>query len=294
MNEAGAISGRAKAAVRGLSPTDFNRIVEAGLAEQSALLPRIGPAETPVEEERFRDERAPFVFDEAPEMVATLVSRVVRKRVFRQVVLRAYDERCAVTGLKLINGGDRAEVEAAHIRPVEANGPDIVSNGLALSGTAHWMFDRGLIGFDDDMRIIVSRQVNDPDSIHPIVNRTGRALLPHRAADRRHPQFVGWHQQSNANSHLILVGLAAHVLSWCAAMGARPKDVHMATWRRHILGSMPGDQKRRAQGDCDGSGPRARLSSDVHDQVEAIGILDYALDANGILPPWHQALVLTA
>ena len=59
--------------------------------------------------------------------------------------LRAYDARCAITGLKLINGGGRAEVAAAHIRPVEANGPDIISNGIALSATAHWMFDRGLI-----------------------------------------------------------------------------------------------------------------------------------------------------
>ncbi len=31
------------------------------------------------------------------------------------------------------------------VRLVEANGPDIVRNGLALSGTAHWIFDRGLI-----------------------------------------------------------------------------------------------------------------------------------------------------
>ncbi len=47
-------------------------------------------------------------------------------------MLRAYDERCAITGLKLINGRGRAEVAAAHIRPVEASGPDIVSNGCAL------------------------------------------------------------------------------------------------------------------------------------------------------------------
>ena len=61
-----------------------------------------------------------------------LASRIVRDRVFRRIVLRAYDERCAVSGLKLINGGGRAEVAAAHIRPVEADGPDIVSNGIAL------------------------------------------------------------------------------------------------------------------------------------------------------------------
>ncbi len=40
LNDQGRISGRAQAAVRGLSASDFNRIVEAGLAEGDALLPR--------------------------------------------------------------------------------------------------------------------------------------------------------------------------------------------------------------------------------------------------------------
>lgn len=191
LNEAGRISGRAQAAVRGLSTRDFNAIVQAGLAEEHSLLPRVD--EPPVME--FRDERMPYVFDHTRERVTSLVSRAVRDRVFRQVVLRAYDERCAVTGLKLINGGGRAEVEAAHVRPVEANGPDIVSNGLALSGTAHWMFDRGLIGLADDMSILVSRQANDPASIRSIINGSGQAILPQRDADRPHLQFVRWHRE---------------------------------------------------------------------------------------------------
>lgn len=191
LNEEGRISGRAQAAVRALSPSDFTRIVSAGLADENPLLPRTDLAVQPV----LREERAPFVLDEAQERVSAIVSRVVRDRVFRRIVLRAYDERCAVTGLKLINGGGRAEVEAAHIRPVEAKGPDIVSNGLALSGTAHWMFDRGLIGLDDDMRIIVSRQANDTDSIRSVINASGRVLVPKREADRPHPNFVQWHLQ---------------------------------------------------------------------------------------------------
>lgn len=192
LNEAGRISGRAQAAVRGLSASDFARIVDLGLAEANPLLPRVGPSE-PLS--TVREERTPFGFDETRERVSMLVSRVVRDRVFRRIVLRAYDERCAVTGLKLINGGGRAEVEAAHIRPVEADGPDIVSNGLALSGTAHWMFDRGLISLADDASILVSRQANDPDSIRSVINPTGRAILPSRPGDRPHPHFLRWHRE---------------------------------------------------------------------------------------------------
>ncbi|MFX5260735.1 HNH endonuclease, partial [Acinetobacter baumannii] len=84
----------------------------------------------------------------------------------------------------------RAEVAAAHIRPVEANGPDIISNGVALSGTAHWMFDRGLISLGDDLEILISRQTNDLDGVRSIINKTGRALAPHRISDRPHPHFL--------------------------------------------------------------------------------------------------------
>ncbi len=192
LNKAGRISGRAQAAVRELSAYDFNAIVDAGLSEEAPLLPRVGLSDAiPV----LREERTPFGFDETRLRVDMLVSRVVRDRVFRRIVLRAYDERCAITGLKLINGGGRAEVEAAHIRPVEANGPDILSNGLALSGTAHWMFDRGLISLADDASILISRQVNDPASIRSVINPTGRAILPSSASDRPHPQFVRWHRE---------------------------------------------------------------------------------------------------
>lgn len=192
LNEQGRISGRAQSAVRTISPQDFNRIIERGLDQDQPLLPRVddpGPASA------LREERTPFQFEQVRDRVAHFSSRIVRDRVFRRVVLRAYDQRCAITGLKLINGGGRAEVEAAHIRPVEANGPDIVSNGIALSGTAHWMFDRGLISLSDDLEILVSRQVNDPDGVHAIINKTGRALPPHRLSDRPHPHFLQWHRE---------------------------------------------------------------------------------------------------
>lgn len=99
-------------------------------------------------------------------------------------------------GLRLINGGGRAEVEAAHIRPVEANGPDIVNNGLALSGTAHWMFDRGLIGIDDDLKILISRQVNDAEGVAAMMNESGQILPTMRLNDRPHPHFLRWHREN--------------------------------------------------------------------------------------------------
>jgi putative restriction endonuclease len=193
INDQGYISGRAQAAVRPISPKDFDRILARGMAEDQPLLPRVDTPDTPFQ---FDEIQSPFVFEQERERVAAMTTRVVRDRVFRRVVLRAYGERCGVTGLKLINGGGRAEVAAAHIRPVEQNGPDIINNGIALSGTAHWMFDRGLIGFSDDLEIMVSRQVNDRDGAESLINKTGRLIGPLAARDRPHPAFLNWHREN--------------------------------------------------------------------------------------------------
>ncbi len=193
LNDEGKISGRAQAAVRPISPQDFQRIIERGLEDREPLLPRVGVT-APLA--GFEEAQAPFSFEQPRDRVQQLTSRVVRDRVFRKVVLRAYDERCAISGLKLINGGGRAEVDAAHIRPVEANGPDVVNNGLALSGTAHWMFDRGLISLSNELEILISRQANDRDAVRGFINHTGRALAPIRSSDRPHPVFLKWHRDN--------------------------------------------------------------------------------------------------
>ena len=156
------------------------------------ILPRIGDAPAVP---GLGEVRTPFVFEQVRERISYVSSRIVRDRIFRQTVLRAYDQRCAITGLRLINGGGRAEVDAAHIRPVEQNGPDIVSNGLALSGTAHWMFDRGLISLSDDLEVLISTRVNDPESVRGLITKSGYARPPLRSVERPHPHFLRWHRE---------------------------------------------------------------------------------------------------
>ncbi len=193
LNDYGKISGRAQAAVRRLSPTDFARIVELGLGTDHDILPRVGQLS---ETGGFKEDQVPFQLPTARERINQLTNRAVRDRNFRRTVLRAYGERCSITGLRLINGGGRAEVEAAHIRPVEHDGPDIISNGIALSGTAHWMFDRGLVGLSDDLSILVSRQTNDPDAVKSMINASGSLLVPDSAAERPRVEFLSWHREN--------------------------------------------------------------------------------------------------
>ncbi|MEO6014850.1 MAG: HNH endonuclease [Devosia sp.] len=196
LNDAGRLSGRAQAAVRPLSPADFNRIVELGLVDSDSILPREGSSADVASGSGFSADQVPFELENQRQRTTLLMSRPVRDRVFRTVVLRAYDQTCAVTGFKFINGGGRAEVAGAHIRPVEADGPDIVQNGVALSGTAHWMFDRGLITFTDDLDIVVSRQVNDRDGVQALINPTGRLIAPINTDLRPHSTFLAWHRDN--------------------------------------------------------------------------------------------------
>ena len=193
LNDSGKISGVAQAAVRPISSSDFGRILQLGLDDPMPVLPREG---NQMGRGGFEEDDVPILFKEPRERINYLSSRAVRDRLFRRLVIKAYGERCAITGLKFINGGGRAEVDAAHIWPVERNGPDVVTNGLALSGTAHWMFDRGLISLSDDLDILISRHANDPDAVHSFINKTGRAIPPLEARDRPHPRFLAWHREN--------------------------------------------------------------------------------------------------
>ena len=123
-----------------------------------------------------------------------LVNRKIRDANFRLEVCRAYDNRCAVTGLKIINGGGRAEVQAAHIKPVSAGGPDVVQNGIALSATVHWLFDRHLISISDEYHLLVSHN-RVPSELRSLFRSEPESLyLP---SDRRlwpRPAFMSHHR----------------------------------------------------------------------------------------------------
>ena len=128
-------------------------------------------------------------------IIEQVIARPFRDAAFARSVKSAYDNACTITGLKRINGGGRAEVQAAHIQPVASDGPDSVRNGLALCGTVHWMLDRGLISIDDDYSILAAKgQV--PDTIDRLINADGKLRLPDHAECRPHSQFLHFHRET--------------------------------------------------------------------------------------------------
>lgn len=184
-------NGRAVQSIRPISDADFNCIVGMGLVEEDDLLPRVDENE-PLPD-HVMEEQQPW---EGPiDRATTLVERKLRDRQFRKRVLDAYDCRCALTGMRLMNGGGRAETQAAHIMSVEAGGSDATVNGIALSGTVHWMFDRGLISLSDGGNILLSRKINDLEGVTKLLHADRTARLPAKEDHRPHPRFLAWHRE---------------------------------------------------------------------------------------------------
>ncbi|MDF1718908.1 MAG: HNH endonuclease [Antarcticimicrobium sp.] len=182
--------GAVQSAVRRLPEVDFARIVNLGLPQDLEQIEarRYGPqmAELAQGAEVF----------ERP-VVERLTRRPYREVAFRRKVREAYGYRCAMSGLMLRNGGGRPEVQAAHIRPVESRGSDSVRNGLALSGTLHWMFDRGLISVADDCEtILVSRNKVPGDVVERLLAPDGRLLKPDDPRNAPHPENLRWHREN--------------------------------------------------------------------------------------------------
>lgn len=130
-------------------------------------------------------------------------NRAIRDATFRyRVVEQAYNGRCALTGVRMLNGNGRAEVDAAHIQPVEAGGPDSTRNGLALMKSLHWAFDRGLLSLSDDGHILtVERGIDAP--VLRLLPQDRRAHFPHHPDQRPHEEFLRWHRRNRFKGSII-------------------------------------------------------------------------------------------
>lgn len=182
--------GAVQLAVRRLLEVDFTRIVNIGLPQE---LERIEATRYEPLPDELGESAEPF---ERP-VLERLTRRPYRDLAFRRKVRAAYGYRCAMSGLMLRNGGGRPEVQAAHIRPVESRGSDSVRNGLALSGTLHWMFDRGLISVAEDCEtILVSHNKVPGDVVRRLLAADGKLVRPDYPRNAPHPKNLRWHREN--------------------------------------------------------------------------------------------------
>jgi len=120
----------------------------------------------------------------------------IRDPNFRNQVLRAYGHRCAVTGFKVELGGQPFGCEAAHIKWHAFEGPDNISNGIALEPTMHKLLDAGAWTLTDERRILVSKSLTGDDEILGKIRKLHGQPIRDPLPD--HPkissEFIQWHR----------------------------------------------------------------------------------------------------
>lgn len=124
----------------------------------------------------------------------TEVERLVKQRIgqdtFREALMDYWDRTCAVTGITVPE-----MLRASHAKPwVECESDEErlnVFNGFLLSANLDALFDRGLISFDENGKILISSQVSEQQ--RQLIGLTDEMALRWLAPE--HNPFLAWHRE---------------------------------------------------------------------------------------------------
>ncbi|MBI3757329.1 MAG: HNH endonuclease [Deltaproteobacteria bacterium] len=125
-------------------------------------------------------------------------SEAKRDAKFSFRILPAYDYTCALTRYRMIATNGTTALDAAHIHQFKKGGSNHPTNGIALSKTAHWLFDHGFWSITDDLRVIVAADHFDEagEEAYLLKKLAGRELLrPANSHFLPDPACLAWHRQ---------------------------------------------------------------------------------------------------
>lgn len=182
--------------VRGLTDSDFAEIMQYG----SPAFFKNSLIKTQQINREYKDS-GPEPFEQKMmgiserEIVSILSNKKLRDNRFRQRIMKAYSNQCAFTGLTIRGVNGSLGLQAAHILSVEENGPDIISNGLALTHTVHWMLDNFLLSIDENYKLLVSNQGSIPAQFLEILETARNGIfLPTEQKFWPEKHFIAWHR----------------------------------------------------------------------------------------------------
>lgn len=120
-----------------------------------------------------------------------------RDQGFRRAVVKTYDHRCALCGIRIVTSEGHTAVDAAHVVPWSKTQNDDIRNGMALCKLCHWAFDEGMMGVGDSYVVVTSRQIaqnpNFPGSLQAL---SGRAIIaPIDQALWPAQEYLHWHRR---------------------------------------------------------------------------------------------------
>ena len=106
---------------------------------------------------------------------------------FRNLLLRAYGHKCAITGET-----QEKVLEATHIEPYVNVSSNHVQNGILMRVDVHRLFDAGLLAIDSNLNLLISSRLQGSK----YVGLSGQKLLmPQNVTDRPAAVAINWHRK---------------------------------------------------------------------------------------------------
>ena len=131
-------------------------------------------------ESEFYSQRLLMTGECPPQCIANTSAPETKQRVrdqgFRKAIVKLYEHRCAICGIRMLTPEGHTIVEAAHIVPWSQSHNDKPQNGMALCRLCHWSFDEGLMSVGREYEVMISRAVrkdnNFPGHMETLTDRT--------------------------------------------------------------------------------------------------------------------------
>lgn len=126
-------------------------------------------------------------------------ARRARRAGFAEEVFRAYAYACAVCGYDDMLGRTPVGLEAAHIRWHNQDGPDALTDALALCALHHTLFDLGVLRLINGLRITVSplyvARSSAGRTIDALHQQPLTAPRPSQPTPAPAPEYSHWHRE---------------------------------------------------------------------------------------------------
>ncbi len=121
----------------------------------------------------------------------------LRRSLFRREIPKIYNNTCCISGMRIDATVNVSMIDACHIIPFRECYDDTVTNGIALCPNLHRAFDRGLIGIDENYRVIVSKFFKEVENIYSIKCFEGKEInLPKLTSYYPLKENFWWHRNN--------------------------------------------------------------------------------------------------